>query len=708
MRELRPEAVTLVGVEVFRDPKGAHPTTAPPVVGGRLKYFQEQWYSIDPDSWVSDLIQFGYKIEFTSPPPRKGLMKVTPVPRCPDQRSILENEILGLLQKEAIVVVPSYQSRLLYRSSFFLAPKKPHSWRPILNLKPLNKKFIRPQKFRMETLASIIPTCCQGMWASTIDLKDAYLHIPIHPQFQHFLAFRYKHVDYKFQALPFGLSTAPRVFTRVSRAVLAFLRRNGITLFAYIDDWLILGESQQECLERTSFVIHVLQNLGWIINLDKSNLQPSQSVIYLGAHLDFVRGCARPTPERVTAISLAANRLLARRSHLARFWLRFLGLAASLVEILPYCRLYMRPIQFHLLRHFSPSRDPLSLSVPLSQDLVPFLKWWTLHTNLSKGRPFVDDKPSALVTTDASNDGWGATWGSKSTSGLWSFQERSLHINALELLAVRRAILTWANDLKGHNVTVLSDNSTTVSYLNRHGGTRSFNLCLQTWEFLHICQSLNISIKATHLPGEQNVMADALSRGLFNQNEWSLSQSWADHLFQIFGRPHVDLFASHLNFKLPTFVSRNPHPLAWATDALSLDWNHLMVYAFPPIPLLQRVLLKLRRSSTEMILVAPFWPRQSWFPLILHMLVDLPFLFPEDPQLLSQVRQRIRHPDLQSLHLAAWKLSTNVLSQRAFHNELRNSPPIQEGNPPLRLTIQDWRSSTPGQKITLSIPWRPQ
>ena len=633
---------------------------------------------------------------------------MTPVPRCPQQRAALEEEIHGLLLKNAIRIVPPGSPLRLYRSSFFLTPKKPDSWRPILNLKPLNKRFIRPRKFRMETLASIIPTCAQGMWATSLDLKDAYLHIPIHPSCQRFLAFRYRHTDYVFQALPFGLATAPRVFTRVSRAVLAFLRRCGITLFAYIDDWLILANSRQECQEATRFVIQVLQDLGWIINWEKSNLQPSQSVTYLGARLDLQRGLAMPTLQRIENITQAASLLLSKRISQARQWLRFLGLAASMVEILPLCRLFMRPVQFFLLERFNPCQDPLSLLIHLTNSIKPFLRWWTEPQNLSQGRQFVDVRPAVTITTDASNSGWGATWGARSIAGLWSHQEIPLHINLLELLAVRKAVQAWANELKGTRLLVFSDNSTTVSYLNRQGGTRSKLLCQQTWDFLLWCQSLNISVSASHVAGKQNTFADALSRGLFNNHEWELSQSWADLIFQMYGRPLIDLFATFRNHKLPTFCSRRPHPRAWSTDALALNWDGLSAYAFPPLPLLLKVLLKLRRSKATMLLVAPLWPRQPWFPLILQMLVDLPFRFPDDPRLLSQLRGRILHPDLKSLQLVAWKLSTDVSSLRAFHNGLRPWRQEPGESPQLRLTIQGWRNSSPGRRITLGIPWKLQ
>ncbi|PIK45634.1 hypothetical protein BSL78_17514 [Apostichopus japonicus] len=103
--------------------------------------------------------------------------------------------------------------------------KTGRSWRPILNLKPLNKNYVEPKRFRMETLNLILPLLRKGMWAASVDLQDAYLHIPIHPRHQRYLAFQYAGRRFTFRSLPFGLSTAPRVFTRVAGTVIAYLRK---------------------------------------------------------------------------------------------------------------------------------------------------------------------------------------------------------------------------------------------------------------------------------------------------------------------------------------------------------------------------------------------------------------------------------------------------------------------------------------------------
>ena len=108
--------------------------------------------------------------------------------------SILEKEIASLLEKKAVVPFPA-NAAMGFTSTFFLAPKKSGEWRPIINLRPLNG-YIRPKHFRMETLSTVLQTLSQGWWATSLDLKDAYLHVPIHANHQMFLQFIYQNITY--------------------------------------------------------------------------------------------------------------------------------------------------------------------------------------------------------------------------------------------------------------------------------------------------------------------------------------------------------------------------------------------------------------------------------------------------------------------------------------------------------------------------------
>ena len=231
-------------------------------VGGRLKDFKGSWALITSDQWVLDSIGLGYALEFTSAPPSDILVRPTPVPSEPAKRHALEEELASLLRKRAARILPPDATQDGFMSTFFLVPKKePGIWRPILNLKPLNQ-FIRPRRFRMDTLKTVLRSIQTPVWGASIDLRDAYLHIPVRPDHWKYLRFQYRDVQYEFTALPFGLSTSPRVFSRIVKTMAVFLRKLGIMVFMYLDDWIIIDRSRAATVRALELTWRLATNLG--------------------------------------------------------------------------------------------------------------------------------------------------------------------------------------------------------------------------------------------------------------------------------------------------------------------------------------------------------------------------------------------------------------------------------------------------------------
>ena len=97
--------------------------------------------------------------------------------------------------------------------NLFLVAKLTGGFRPMINLKNLNCLMYN-QNFKMEMSRSIVKSVCSGDWTVSIDLKDAYFHVPVHRDYRHFLRFAISQTEaYQFKALPFGLCSAPRIFT---------------------------------------------------------------------------------------------------------------------------------------------------------------------------------------------------------------------------------------------------------------------------------------------------------------------------------------------------------------------------------------------------------------------------------------------------------------------------------------------------------------
>ena len=115
-------------------------------------------------------------------------------------------------------------------------------WGPVIDLSLLNR-FVDISHFRMETIQSVLMSVRQGDWMASIDLWEASLQVPVHPEPRRFLRFVAHGRAYQFTALCFGLSTAPQVFTRVMATVSVVLQSLGIRMLRYLDDWLVLASS---------------------------------------------------------------------------------------------------------------------------------------------------------------------------------------------------------------------------------------------------------------------------------------------------------------------------------------------------------------------------------------------------------------------------------------------------------------------------------
>ena len=296
------------------------------------------------------------------------------------------------------------------------------------------------------------------------------------------------------------------------------------------------------------------------------------------------------------------------------------------------------------------------------------LQWWITNIKSANGSPIHPPATEMVITSDASKMGWGATHGNFSTNGRWSKQESALHINVLELKATFLAVQAFLKNQSNLAVKLHLDNTTAVTYINNQGGTRSTSLTSLTLQLWKWCLQHNILITAEHLPGVPNVRADRKSRTFIDLSDWKLQPE----IIQCFLKNReIDLFATRLTNQLKSYVSWRPDPQAVATDAFSIDWSQLKGYAFPPFNLIPRTLMKVISNNANIVLVAPIWQTQHWWPLLLQLVVQLPVLLPASPTLLQDPSNpKAIHPMYPRLRLAVWTISNNSAQQQAFRQEL--------------------------------------
>ena len=161
-------------------------------------------------------------------------------------------------------------------------------------------------------------------------------------------------------------------------------------------------------------------------------------------------------------------------------------------------------------------------------------------------------------------------------------------------------------------------------------------------------------------------MADLLSRSNQVQStEWSLHPQVFKQICQKWFTPHVDLFATHLNHKLPLYVSPVPDPKTWDIDALNINWTGLTAYAYPPMALLHRVIQKIRQCYCLIIVVAAGWPGMSWFWDLVQLSTEIPLQLPVSTTLLKQSHNYVFHSNPQHLNLQAWCLGVDSSKNKA-------------------------------------------
>lgn len=592
-----------------------------------MSQFYSQWRLITDDSVILSWIK-GYKIPFTETVVQSNL------PRQPvlSKQELIEYQyvINDLISLGAVSECQTCNGQ--YLSKYFLIKKPNGKHRFIFNLKSLNK-FIRTEHFKLEDLRTTLKFVSKNHYMASLDLKDAYFLIPIHPAHRKYLRFQWKNKLYEFKVLPFGLSTAPFVFTKLLKPVMRLFRSLGILCSIYLDDFWTIASSVEKCSNNIITVRNIFESLGFIINVEKSCFVPNKICKYLGFVIDSQLLELRLTPEKRQSIYNNLTEIIDLRRCTIRKFARLAGLLTSACPAIQYGWAYTKSIErckyLALLRC-----DDYDSLMTIPNYLQSDLKWW-LHAVKTSVNPLREDRYKIEIFSDASKKGWGAVCSGETANGRWNAEEANMHINYLELTAAYFGLKIFAKDLRSCQILLRIDNTTAISYVNRMGGVRFPHLndvAKKLWQW---CEARHIFVFASYISSQDNEVADAESRKSNKDDEWILTDNAYNTIENKLGSSEIDLFASRINKKCNLYVSWHRDPEAFAINAFTMDWNNLRFYAFPPVAVILKVLRKIITDRAIGIVVVPLWKTQPWYPLFMQLLCsDLVTITPSDNALL--------------------------------------------------------------------------
>ena len=596
-----------------------------------------------------------------------------------EQVSSAKSQIQQLIQKGAIQET-TFDPKVDFLSNVFLTPKPDGSFRMILNLKQFNK-YVEYVHFKMESLQNILDLVVPSCFQAVLDLTNAYLTVPMGRRYIHYLKFSFQGKVYVYLVLPFGISSAPRKFTKLLKPIIAHLRRQGIFIVIYIDDMWICASSYQACLRSVLIAAELLVRVGFLLNKKKSAPVPSTTAIALGYCIDSFAMVISLPLKKEQDVLFHCSQLLHMSYPKICYVARVIGKLVSCFLVLPLGCAHYRSLERVKVSTLQSAFSNYDAVCQLSSHACEDLHWWLI--NLPAAAAPIDHGPISLeIFSDACFAGWGTYFPPSVTHGFFDVIERAESINTKETLAIWYSLLSFLPHLQNQHVLVHSDSAMAISYVSKLGGMDHLGWDQIARDIWKLAQDNNFWLLVSFVPGQENVEADTESCARNPFLEYTLPKDAFIAITHVCGFPQIDLFASRLNAQLPLYVSWLPDPYCFSVDAFKLSWLDWFAFIFPPFILVSRILKKIILDRMTVIMVVPAWPTQPWFLQFLDLLIAPPVLLrPEHMPYIPFPIKRSQQDGTATLkyHLLAAKLSGDITKTLDFQMVLLNCSPTQLG-----------------------------
>lgn len=540
------------------------------IVKGRLRKNIQFWRDIGASDFILDVLKFGYKIPFYSTPT---------ITFCKNNKSALsEPEFVSCaiqdLLDRSLIVRCSSPPRVV--NPLTVSIQNSGKKRLILDLRNVNKHLWK-QSVKFEDLRIALSYLQKGSFMIKFDITSAYHFIEIFEPHTEFLGFSWVRDDgqvifYKFLVLPFGLSSACYIFTKVTRPLIAKWRSEGKLVLTFLDDGLGCASDYEKALLLSNEVKQDLLLSGFIPNANKCVWLPTQVLHFLGAILNSKDGIIMVSEERINKAKLTASQLLhdlkVHRRAPVRKVASLVGQVISMTIVIGHVTQIMtRYLSIDILHSLS-----WDSYICLSQESIKQIKFWIEQLdNVNSRNIFQSQICSRVVYSDASSLGF-AGYEVNTLNGVshgqWSPEESKKSSTWRELFAVYSVLRSLTHVLMNQRVKWFSDNQGVVSIVTK--GSMNEELQEISLDIFKLCLCKSISLEIEWIPRSLNEKADYLSK-IVDNDDWGISLEIFVLIEKQFGKMSIDWFASEYNHKLPRFYSKFWHPSSQGVDAFTVS-----------------------------------------------------------------------------------------------------------------------------------------
>ena len=425
-----------------------------------------------------------------------------------------EGRILGPFNPAALPTV--------HTSRFGVIPKStPGQWRLILDLSwpegssvndGIDPDLCSLSYVSVDDAAKAVAAFGPGVRLAKIDIKSAYRIVPVHPDDRPLLGMQWEGALYVDAALPFGLRSAPKIFTAIADAIEWAVRQDGVScVFHYLDDFLIVAEpGSDQCEEHLRILLAVFERLN--VPIAPKKLEgPTERLAFLGIELDTRAMTLRRPESKVRELQTLVAQWLEKRSCTKRDLQSLAGKLQHACKVVRPGRTFLRRM-FELLKGTTKKQHFIRLNKSFHSDLM----WWHRFLESWNGISMMGDQAEAAADhhlySDASGSfGCGAWCGRSWWQYPWQTGLEQWSIARKELLPIVIACIVWGRSWKGEVVVAHCDNQAVVEVINA-GSCKDPGLMQLLRCLFFVSAHWRVTIRAIHIPGHHNTEADAISR----------------------------------------------------------------------------------------------------------------------------------------------------------------------------------------------------